>query len=85
MPKQWHHVPDTLAPAAALQSLTANHIAEQLEHIGMYGYAQSQGSADGDPDGTWHLLTQVSAYGVDGSDGWRQFMQELGIAAEYAE
>jgi hypothetical protein len=77
---RWYQVDETDFPYQMLQTMALMYVAEQLERAGMVLHAAWRMTVEGDKDGMWDLIGAANAYMFRvGKEGWKQFVQGLGI------
>lgn len=75
---------DLHLPKLLLNTMTMEHVIEQLEHATAVLLCLWNTAAFGDEDGDWDFLGMTSAFHFRiGVEGWRLFCESLGVDADY--
>ena len=75
---------DLHLPKLLLNTMTMEHVIEQLEHATAVLLSLWNTAAFGDEDGDWDFLGMTNAfYFRIGVEGWRLFCESLGVDADY--
>jgi len=78
--QRWYQYDETDLPYQMLQTMALMYVTEQLERAGMFLHAAWRMTAEGDNDGMRDLIGAANAYMFRiGKEGWKQFVDGLGI------